>query len=243
VLAAGCERLVYTSTVGVLGLEGTRHGVPADETSAADIGHLFGDYKRTKFAAEHEVLRAAAEGLDVSLVLPTFPLGPGDTAPTPTGKLVVDFLNGKLPGYVHTALNVCHVDDLAAGHVAALEHGRHGRSYILGGENMSMREILQELADCSKLPMPRLAVPASVGVVAGLASTLVEGRLLGREPHVPYEGARMAATRMIFNDDRARAEIGHKSRPARLAIEDSARWFAEHGYVTPRRLAAIRWQR
>jgi len=243
VLAAGCQRLVYTSTVGVLGLDCTRQGVPADETSLADVAHLFGDYKRTKFEAEHEVLRAAAEGLDVSLALPTFPLGPGDTAPTPTGKLVADFLNGRLPGFVDTALNVCHVDDLALGHVAALEHGRHGRSYILGGENMSMREILQALADCSALPMPRLAVPASLGLAAGLASTLVEGRLLGRDPRVPLEGARMSTTKMIFNDDRARAEIGHKSRPARLAIEDSARWFAENGYVTPRRLAAIRWQR
>jgi ornithine--oxo-acid transaminase len=243
VLAAGCERLVYTSTVGVLGLHGTEHGVPADETSYAEIAHLFGDYKRTKFAAEHEVLRAAAEGLDVSLALPTFPLGPGDIAPTPTGKLVVDFLNGRLPGFVDTAFNVCHVDDLALGHVAALEHGRPGRSYILGGENMSMREILQALSDCSGLPIPRLAVPASLGVAAGLASTLIEGRLLKREPHVPFEGARMSQTKMIFNDDRARAEIGHKSRPARLAIEDSARWFAENGYVSPRRLAAIRWQR
>ncbi len=242
-LAAGCQRLVYTSTVGVVGLDSTTHGVPADETSLADVGHLFGDYKRTKFAAEHEVLRAAAEGLDVSLALPTFPLGPGDTAPTPTGRLVVDFLNGRLPGFVDTALNVCHVDDLAMGHVAALEHGRQGRSYILGGENMSMREILRALADCSGLPMPRLAIPASVGLAAAYASTLVEGRLLGREPRVPLEGARMSTTKMIFNDDRARAEIGHKSRPARLAIEDSARWFAEHGYVTPRRLTAIRWQR
>jgi dihydroflavonol-4-reductase len=243
VLAAGCERLVYTSTVGVLGLDQTRHGEPADETSRADLAHLFGDYKRTKFAAEHEVLRAAAEGLDVSLALPTFPLGPGDTAPTPTGKVVQDFLNGRMPAVVDTALNVCHVDDLALGHVAALEHGQPGRSYILGGENMSMREILQALADCSGLPMPRLSVPHQLVLAAGLVSSLIEGRLLGREPHVPLEAARMSTTRMIFNDDRARAEIGHKSRPARLAIEDSARWFAENGYISARRLAAIRWQR
>jgi ornithine--oxo-acid transaminase len=243
VLATGCQRLVYTSTVGVIGLESTTRGVPADETSLSDVAHLTGDYKQTKFAAEHEVLRAAAEGLNVSLALPTFPLGPGDSAPTPTGKLVVDFLNGKLPGFVDTALNVCHVDDLAMGHVAVLEHGRQGRSYILGGENMSMREILQALADCSGLPMPRLAIPSSIGLAAAHASALIEGRLLGREPHVPLEGARMSTTKMIFNDDRARAEIGHKSRPARLAIEDSARWFAENGFVTPRRLATIRWQR
>ena len=243
VLAAGCERLVYTSTVGVLGLDRTRHGEPADESCYADVAHLFGDYKRTKFAAEHEVLRAAAEGLDVSLALPTFPLGPGDTAPTPTGKVVQDFLNGRMPAMVDTALNVCHVDDLALGHVAALEHGLPGRSYILGGENMSMRQLLQALADCSGLPMPRLAVPHSLILAAGVASSLIEGRLLRREPHVPLEAARMSTTMMIFNDDRARAEIGHKSRPARLAIEDSARWFAENGYVSAGRLAAIRWQR
>jgi dihydroflavonol-4-reductase len=243
VRAAGCERMVYTSTVGVIGLNGTRSGEPATETSYADIAHMFGHYKQTKFAAEHEVLRAAAEGLDVSLALPTFPLGPGDLAPTPTGKLVLDYLNGRMPAFADTAMNVCHVDDLALGHIAALEHGRRGRSYILGGENMTMREILKVLSDCSGLPMPRFEVPKSVLIPAAAASELIEGRLLRREPHVPLEGVRMSTTRMIFNDDRARAEIGHKSRPARLAIEDSARWFADSGYVTPKRLAAIRWQR
>jgi dihydroflavonol-4-reductase len=127
--------------------------------------------------------------------------------------------------------------------VAALEYGRRGRSYILGGENMTMREILRALADCSGLPMPWLPVPPAVVVAAGIASTVIEERLLGRQPHVPMEAARMSTTKMIFNDDRARAEIGHKSRPARLAIEDSARWFAENGYVSQRRLGAIRWQR
>jgi ornithine--oxo-acid transaminase len=243
VRAAGCERMVYTSTVGVIGLDRTAGGAAADETDYANIAHLFGYYKQTKFAAEHEVLRAAAEGLDVSLALPTFPLGPGDVAPTPTGKLVLDYLNGKMPAFADTALNVCHVDDLARGHLAALEYGRKGRSYILGGENMTMRQILQALSDCSGLPMPRFTVPRSVIVAAALASNVVEGKLLRREPHVPLEGARMSTTKMIFNDDRARAEIGHKSRPARLAIEDSARWFAENGYVTPDRLAAIKWQR
>jgi len=243
VRAAGAQRLVYTSTVGVIGLGRTRNGQPADETCYADVSHMFGHYKRTKFAAEHEVLRAAGEGLNVTIALPTFPLGPGDRTPTPTGKFVLDYLNGKMPGFVDTSLNVCHVDDLAAGHVAALEHGRQGRSYILGGENMTMRAILQALSDCSGLPMPRFEVPRPVSVAAAMVSDLVEARLLHREPRVPLEGARMATTKMIFNDDRARAEIGHKSRPARLAIEDSARWFTDNGYVTPERLAAIRWQR
>ncbi|HUJ05501.1 MAG TPA: aminotransferase class III-fold pyridoxal phosphate-dependent enzyme [Streptosporangiaceae bacterium] len=243
VAAAGCERLVYTSTVAVLGLAGTRRGTPADETCYADVAHLFGQYKRTKYVAEHEVLKAAGEGLDVCLALPTFPLGPGDLTPTPTGKVVLDFLNGKMPGFVNTAMNVCHVDDLAAGHLAALEYGRRGRSYILGGENLSMRTILATLADICGLPAPRLAIPSGLALAAGAASSLVEGKILRREPRVALEAARMATTRMIFNDERARAELRHTSRPAREAIEDSARWFTEIGYVSPARLAAITWQK
>jgi dihydroflavonol-4-reductase len=242
VRAAGCERLVFTSTVGVLGLGKTRLGQPADETSRTDIAHLFGHYKRSKFIAEHEVLRAGAGGLDVRIVLPTFPLGPGDRRPTPTGKLVLDFLNGKMPGFVDTAMNVTHIDDLALGHVAALERGARGRSYILGGENLSMRQILQIVADCAGLPGPRRQIPRRLALSAGLASDLIEGRLLRREPRVPLEAARMSATRMIFTDERARAEIGYTSRPAREAIEASARWFVDHGYVPAARRAAIRWR-
>jgi dihydroflavonol-4-reductase len=243
VRAAGCERLVYTSTVGVLGLEPATRGEPVDETSYADVAHLFGPYKRTKFVAEHEVLRAAAEGLDVCLVLPTFPLGPGDRRPTPTGKLVVDFLNGAMPAFAETAMNVTHVDDLALGHVAALERGARGRSYILGGENMSMRDILRVLAEYSGLAAPRLRVPHQAALAAAAVSTLVEGHLLGREPRVPLEAARMSGTKMIFSDERARSEIGHTSRPARDAIEESARWFADNGYVSARRLGMIDWRK
>jgi dihydroflavonol-4-reductase len=237
VRAAGCERLVFTSTVGVIGL----HRTPGDETCFADIAHLSGGYKGSKFVAEHEVLRACAEGLDACLVLPAFPLGPGDVGPTPTGKVVLDFLNGRMPGFVDTAMNVIHVDDLAQGHIAALERGRRGRSYILGGENMPMRAILQALADGTGLPMPRLRIPLGLVLAAGAASTAVQGRLLRREPRVPLEAARMSANKMIFSDERARAEIGHTSRPAREAIMESARWFADNGYVRARRLAAIKW--
>jgi dihydroflavonol-4-reductase len=243
VRAAGCERMVHTSTVGVLGLEPSMRGESIDETSYADISHLFGHYKRTKYVAEHEVLRAAAEGLDVRLVLPTFPLGPGDRRPTPTGRLVVDFLNGKMPAFVDTAMNVTHVDDLALGHIAALERGDRGRSYILGGDNMSMREILGALAGHAGLPAPRARIPYPVVLAAAAASTLIEGHLLRKEPRVPLEAARMSGTKMIFSDERARAEIGHTSRPARDAIEESARWFADNGYVSAGRLRKIRWQK
>jgi dihydroflavonol-4-reductase len=240
--AAGCERMVFTSSVAVLGLRDTREGRPADETCYADVAHLFGSYKRSKFVAEHEVLRACAEGLNVCLVLPTTPLGAGDVGPTPTGRVVLDYLNGKMRAIADTALNIVHVEDLALSHVAALERGATGRSYILGGENMSMRAILQSLADCTSLPMPWLRVPPKLVVTAGVASTLVQGTLLRREPRVPLEAARMSTTRMIFNDARARAEIGHTSRPAREAIRDSARWFADNGYVVPSRHAAIKWR-
>jgi dihydroflavonol-4-reductase len=242
VRAEGVERLVYTSTVGVLGLNGTDRGTPADEASYADLAHLFGEYKRTKYVAEHEVLRAAAQGLDVSLVLPTFPLGPGDLAPTPTGKLVLDFLNGRMPAFVDTAMNVVHVDDLALGHVAALERGTPGRSYILGGENLSMRDVLAELAGCTGLPMPRLRVPRTLAVSIGLASEIVQGGLLRRQPAVPLEAARTSTRPMIFDDRRARAELGYAPRPASAAIEDSARWFVGGGYVSADRRVAIRWR-
>jgi dihydroflavonol-4-reductase len=241
VRAAGCERTVYTSTVGVLGVEGGAGGRPSDETSYPDIAHLFGSYKRTKYVAEHEVLRAAAQGLPVSIVLPTFPLGPGDRRPTPTGKLILDFLNGRMPAFVDTAVNVVHVDDLALGHVGALQQGVGGRSYILGGENRSMHSILQVLAECTGLRAPTRQVPKAVALAAGVASQLVEGRLLRREPNVSIEAARMSTTRMVFDDSRARAEIGYTSRPARDAIEDSARWFVDNGYLDAKRLARISW--
>jgi dihydroflavonol-4-reductase len=240
VRAAGSERLLYTSTIGVLGPR--QDGLPADETSYPDLGHVHGSYKGSKFVAEHEVLRACAEGLDACLVLPTFPLGPGDVAPTPTGRVVLDYLNGRMPGYAATAMNVVHVDDLAAGHIAALERGGRGRSYILGGENLTMRAILAELADCTGLPAPRMRVPRGVILAAGVSSTLVEGRVLRRAPHVPLEAARMSATPMIFSDERARTELGHSTRPAREAIMESARWFAANGYLTARRADAIKWR-
>ena len=236
-----CERVVYTSTVGVIGLEGAAHGQAADETCYADVAHLFGLYKRTKYVAEHEVLRAAAQGAPVSLVLPTFPLGPGDTRPTPTGKLVLEFLNGRVPAFVDTTLNVVHVDDLATGHLLALERGTVGRSYIIGGENLGMGAFLAALARCTNLPVPTHQVPRSVALGVGALSQLVEGRILGREPSVALEAARMSTTNMMFNDQRARVELGHAPRPASEAFVDSARWFVQNGYVTAKRASRIRF--
>ena len=236
-----CERVVYTSTVGVLGLASAAQGRAADETCYADISHLFGIYKRTKYVAEHEVLRAAAQGVPVSLVLPTFPLGPGDTKPTPTGKVVLDFLNGRIPAFVDTTLNVVHVDDLALAHLLALERGTIGRSYIVGGENMGMGPFLAALAECTNLPAPKRQMPRTLAIGVGALSQLVEGRLLHREPTVPLEAARMSTTNMMFDDTRARKELGHSPRPASEAIADSARWFVRHGYVNANRSSRIRF--
>lgn len=238
--AVGCERIVYTSTVGTLGLTGTARGVPATEDCTAEISHLHGNYKRSKYVAEHEVLRAAAQGAPVVLVLPTFPLGPRDRRPTPTGKVVVDYLNGRIPAYVDTAMNVVHVDDLAHGHVLALQRGRHGRSYILGGENLAMRQLLQLLAEVTGLPAVTHRLPAAVALSAGAVSEVIEGRVLRRHPSVPLEAARMSATSMIFDDRRARGELGYTSRPAVEAAADSVRWFLDHGYVTHARRRASR---
>ncbi|HEY5387965.1 MAG TPA: NAD-dependent epimerase/dehydratase family protein [Thermoleophilia bacterium] len=238
---ASCERIVYTSTVGVLGLEGAAQGTPADETCYADVSHLFGLYKRTKYVAEHEVLRAASQGAPVSLVLPTFPIGPGDTRPTPTGKVVVEFLAGRMPAFVDTTFNVVHVDDLATGHLLALERGLVGRSYIIGGENLAMGDFLGALARTTGLPAPTRQVPRAVALGVGGLSQLVEGRLLRREPSVALEAARMSTTNMMFSDQRARDELGHAPRPTSEAIADSARWFVEHGYVNAKRLARIRF--
>ena len=231
-----CERIVYTSTVGVLGLEGAAQGEAADETCYADVAHLFGLYKRTKYVAEHEALRAAAQGAPISLVLPTFPIGPGDVRPTPTGKLVLDFLNGKIPAFVDTTLNVVHVDDLATGHLLALERGR-GRAQLhrRWGEHGN-GPLPGRPCGGHRPPAPRLQVPRALALGVGALSQLVEGRLLKREPFAALEAARMSTTNMMFTDARARKELGYTSRPASEAMTDAARWFAENGYVNPKRL-------
>ena len=237
----GVERLVYTSTVGTLGLEHVSGSRSADERSFPDVRHLYGSYKRSKYVAEHEVLRAIAEGLPASIVLPTFPVGPGDRAPTPTGKLVLDFLNGRMPAYVDTVLNVAHVDDLAAGQVLALERGRNGRSYILGGENLTLQQLLAELAVITGLPAPYGKVPKQLALAVAAVSELVEGRILRRHPSVPLEAARMSTSQMSFDTSRAREELGYTPRPAVEALEASARWFAGTDMVRDSRLSRIRW--
>ncbi len=239
--SAGCERMVYTSTVGTLGLHGATIEDPVDEASFAHIDHLFGGYKQSKYVAEHEVLRAGAEGLPVVLVQPTTPVGPGDRRPTPTGRTVLEILNGRFPGYVDTTLNIVDVEDVAHGHILAAERGRNGRSYILGGENLTLSQVLAALATATGVTAPTREFPGAFALAAGHLSELVEGRLLRREPTIPLEAARMSTTHMSFDDRRARTELGYTSRPAAVALARAARWFVDAGYVRPGRAGSFVW--
>lgn len=238
---AGCERVVYTSTVGTLGPPPV-DGRPADETTHADVEHLAGAYKRSKYVAEHEALRAAAEGLPVVIVQPTFPLGARDRTPTPSGKVVLDFLNGRMPAYVNTGLNVVDVDDVAMGHVLAADHGKIGRSYILGGENLMLREILGKLSALTGLPAPSLRLAPRLLLPLAYLSEWIEGGALGRDPAVPLEALRMSTQRMFFDDSRARRELGYKTSPAEEAIRKSVTWYLTAGLVRPDRARRIRLQ-
>jgi dihydroflavonol-4-reductase len=239
--SAGVERIVYTSTVATLGLRKTKLGIPSNEDDVADLSHLYGNYKQTKYVAEHEVLRLAAQGAPVVLVLPTMPHGPFDYRPTPSGKVVLDYLNGRMPGFVDTAMNVTHVDDLATGHLLALEKGVQGRSYICGGDNISMATLLEILSNVTGLPGAQRQFPAVLPMIAGRLSQFIEGQVLGREPRVPLEAAQMAATTMTFDDTRARSELGYTSRPAASALYDSARWFVANNYVNAERVKMLSW--
>jgi dihydroflavonol-4-reductase len=236
--AAACERVVYTSTVGTIGV--AEPGRLATEDTVVHFEHLFGHYKRSKYLAEHEVLRAGAAGQPVVLVHPTFPVGERDTAPTPTGRTIVEFLNGRIPGFVDTALNVAHVDDVARGHVLAAQKGALGRSYILGGENMSLQQMLATLADVCGLPAPRLRVSPRVVLPVVQGAEWLQGRVMHREPTLPSEPVRMATTRMEYDTSRARDELGYTSMPARDALQRAARWFVDNGHVKAARVEKIR---
>ncbi len=239
--AANGSRIVYTSTVGTIGLPAD--GRPATEADWPRIEHLYGHYKRSKYVAEHEALRLAAEGADIVVVQPTFPVGDQDRGPTPTGQTILRFLDGDLPAYVDTVLNVVDVDDVARGHLLAAERGRRGRSYILGGEDFTLRRLVEVLAAHTGLHAPTRTVPGWTATLAGRVSTFVQAGLLHREPTVPLEAALMSSTAMSFDDRRARAELGYTTGPAAGALARAADWFVEEGFVDPSRAALIRANR
>jgi dihydroflavonol-4-reductase len=227
-LAAGVERVVYTSSVATLGLIA---GGIADEATPSGLGDMIGPYKQSKFAAEAAVKELIAErGLPAVVVNPSTPIGPGDVKPTPTGRLIVEAAKGRMPGYVDTGLNIVHVDDVAVGHLLAAEHGATGERYILGGENLTLAEILAEVAAAVGRRPPMLKIPYAAILPIAVGAELV-ARVTGREPFVTLDGARMSRKKMYFSSARAMRELGYAPRPARQAIADAVAWFSAHGYL------------
>lgn len=229
-LAAGVGRVVYTSSVATLGLNAD--GSPANEETAVTVDHMIGHYKRSKFLAERAVDALVRDaGLPAVIVNPSTPIGPRDVKPTPTGRIVRDAALGRIPAYVDTGLNVAHVDDVAAGHLLAFERGQVGRRYILGGENLSLREILEIVAAwCGRRP-PRVRLPRRAVYPVAWVSQWWAALTDGPEPQATVDGLRMAAKKMYFDSARAEAELGYTSRPARAAIEDALAWFRNNGAI------------
>jgi dihydroflavonol-4-reductase len=227
-LAAGVERIVYTSSVAVLGI--VKGGV-ADEETASRAEDMIGPYKLSKFQAELAVRELIAEqGLPAVIVNPSTPIGPGDVKPTPTGRIIVEAARGRIPAFVDTGLNVAHVDDVALGHLLAARAGQIGRRYILGGENMSLADILAEVARVTGRRPPPLKIPhtAALPVAAGAEAL---ARLTRRPPLATVDAVRMAKKKMFFSSARAIDELGYAPRPAREAIADAVAWFKANGYV------------
>ncbi len=237
---ANVEKFIYTSTVGTVAVPRGR-AVP-DENTVTSIDEMIGAYKRSKWLAEQEARQAAAAGLPVVIVNPTTPVGPGDAKPTPTGRIIVDFLNGRMPAYVDTGLNFVAVEDAAAGHLLAAERGRIGERYILGGENLTLKQALEILSQVSGRPAPRVRVPHVLALAAGYADAALS-RLIGREPQIPLEGVRMARHSMFVSTEKARAELGFTAGPIAAAFERAVRWYETSRYVRAVRgadMAAVR---
>jgi dihydroflavonol-4-reductase len=227
-LEAGVSRVVYTSSVATLGLNPDR--TPADEATPVTLADMVGHYKRSKFLAEAAVRELVeSEGAPVVIVNPSTPVGPRDIKPTPTGRIIVDMLRRRIPAYVETGLNIVHVDDVAEGHLLALERGRIGTRYVLGGENLTLKEILCTVAEIGNVPPPRVALHhAMVLPVAWVAERVAS--VTGREPFATVDAVRMAKKFMFFSSERATAELGYHSRPAREGLAEAVDWFRQNRY-------------
>lgn len=225
---AGVERVVHTSSVGALGL--TPDGTPADERTPVSRESLVGTYKRSKHDAERVAERWASRGLPVVIVNPSTPVGDLDVKPTPTGQMVLDFVNRRMPAYVDTGLNLIDVRDVAEGHILAAERGRIGEKYILGHRNMTLKEILDTLSSITGLPSPKMRLPHWIPLTAAALDTMA-ARATGRPPRVPLEAVRMSRYRMFFDASRARRELGLPQSPIEQALSRAVAWFRENGYV------------
>ncbi|MGH8293726.1 MAG: hopanoid-associated sugar epimerase [Gammaproteobacteria bacterium] len=231
-VARGVRRVVYTSSVAVLGHRAD--AAPADEDTPATLAGMIGHYKRSKFMAEAEVSRQVAEsGLPAVIVNPSAPVGPRDLKPTPTGRMVLNTARGRMPAYLDTGLNIVHVDDVALGHLYAYQRGQIGRRYILGGENLSLKDIFTALAQLAGVRPPRIKLaPGMLMPFAGLAE--IAARLTATTPRLTRDELHMARYPMYYSCARAEHELGYTHRPAVTAYRDALAWFAEHGYWWPR---------
>jgi dihydroflavonol-4-reductase len=228
---AGVEKFVYTSTVATIAVH-REVALPNEETRAT-LDEMIGHYKRSKFLAEQEAVKAAAAGVPVVIVNPTAPVGPGDWKPTPTGRIILDFVNGRMPAYVDTGLNVAAVEDVAAGHLLAAERGRVGERYILGGRNMTLKQILDALSSITGRSAPRMRLPHAVALAAGYADEWFS-RLTGREPQIPVDGVKMSRHRMFVASDKAERELGYKPSSVDDALARAVQWYEGNGYIRGR---------
>lgn len=226
--AAGVERVVYTSTVGCIGMPPGELGNEETPVTAAD---MTGPYKQSKWEAEQKALEFAREGFPVMIVNPTAPIGDHDVKPTPTGKIILDFIQGRMPAYLDTGLNLVDVRDVAAGHLLAAERGRPGERCILGAENLTLGQIFAKLEKISGRKAPSLRIPYAVAYAAGLAST-AWAEITGREPRAPLDAVRMAHKKMFVSHAKAERELGFAPGPVEEPLERAVRWFRENGYVS-----------
>lgn len=234
--SAGVEQLIYTSTVATIAVD--RPELP-NELTDSKLDEMVGHYKRSKWMAEQEVLQAAQAGLPAIVAMPTTPVGPWDWKPTPTGKIVLDFLNGKMPGYVETGLNFVGVEECAAGHLLVAERGKIGERYLLGGENLTLKQLLDVLAKITGLAAPTMKIPHGVALgVAYVESAF--SRLIGKEPGIPVEGVRIAQHVMFVDASRAQRELGFRPGSVPAALERAVRWYQANGYVKTDRAKKMR---
>jgi dihydroflavonol-4-reductase len=236
---ASVSRVVYTSTVSTIGLS---NGGTATEETRLDPRHLAGHYKKSKYQAELLALKMASEGLPLIVVNPTTPVGAWDVKPTPTGRMVLDFLRGRIPVYLDTGMNLVDVDDVAVGHILAMERGKPGHRYLLGNRNVTLKEVLDMLQEITGLPAPRWRAPYWLVIGAGYLDQLVESSLMRREPRIPLEGVKVSRTPMYVDCQKAVTELGLPQSSVMDALERSVKWFVDYGYTgnrTERKKVAV----
>jgi dihydroflavonol-4-reductase len=225
----GVQRVVYTSSVATMGFKAD--GTIVNEGTPVSLADMIGHYKRSKFMGEQEAIKAAQAGQYVMIHNPTTPIGPGDAKPTPTGRIIVDFLNKKFPAYVDTGLNLVDVDEVARMHVTALELGTPGERYILGGENLTLKQILDRMSAITGLPSPTMKVPHAVAMVFAFFDETLTGKLRGKEPRATVEAVRMGKKMMFASSTKAERELGFKVLPIYNAMRAAIDWFIAHGYA------------